>query len=138
MNVALPGRQAGIALVMAMLVMALATILATELLWTTSVDLRRTQNLLERDQAIQIGMGLELLAGELLRVDFEDDPEVDALTERWAEEYGFPFEGGSVVGQLEDMQGRFNLNSLVNERGQRNDKAADQFRVPPVLENGDD
>lgn len=111
-----------------MLVVALATVLAVELLWTTSLDLRRTQNLLERDQAMQIGVGLELLAGELLRVDFDDDPNIDSLTERWAEEYGFPFEGGNVVGQLEDLQGRFNLNSLVDARGQRQAQAAAQFR----------
>lgn len=120
-------RQAGIAAVTAMLVVALATVLAVELLWSTSLDVRRTQNLLERDQAMQIGMGLELLAGELLRVDLEDS-DIDSLDERWAEEYGFPFEGGNVVGQLEDLQGRFNLNSLVNEGGQRQAPAVAQFR----------
>ncbi len=128
MNAPVSRRQSGIAALTAMLVVALATVLAVELLWNTSLDLRRTQNLLERDQAIQIGVGLELLAGELLRVDFEDDPNIDSLSERWAEEYGFPFEGGNVVGRLEDMQGRFNLNSLVNERGQRVPDAAAQFR----------
>lgn len=120
--------QRGIAAITALLVVALATVLAVELLWSTSLDVRRTQNLLERDQARQIGLGLELLAGELLREDYEDDPAVDALTERWAEEYGFPFEGGNVVGQLEDMQGRFNLNALVNEQGKRETIAATQFR----------
>ena len=131
-------RQTGIAIITAMLVVALATVLAVELLWSTSLDLRRTQNLLERDQAMQIGVGLELLAGELLRVDFEDDPSIDTLTERWAEEYGFPFEGGNVVGQLEDLQGRFNLNSLVNESGQRQAQAADQFRrLIEVIAAGD-
>ena len=46
-------RQSGIAALTAMLVVALATVLAVELLWNTSLDLRRTQNLLERDQAIK-------------------------------------------------------------------------------------
>jgi general secretion pathway protein K len=111
-----------------MLVVALAAIVATEMLWDTSLDLRRTRKLLERDQAQQIAIGLELLAGELLRADFDDDPRVDSLQERWAEEYGFPFDGGTVVGQLTDMQGRFNLNSLIDDRGRRVPQAADQFR----------
>lgn len=134
------GEQRGIAAITAMLVVALATVLAVELLWNTSLDLRRTQNLLERDQAQQIAIGLELLAGELLRADYEDDPAVDGLSERWAEEYGFPFEGGNVVGQLEDMQGRFNLNSLVNERGQPVPAAIEHFRrlIEIVLANDSD
>lgn len=120
--------QRGIALITAMLVVALATILGVELLWTMSLDLRRTQNLLERDQAQQIAMGMELLAGELLRVDFDEDQLIDSLNDRWAQEYGFPFDGGNVVGQMEDMQGRFNLNSLVNARGQPVPDVRDQFR----------
>jgi general secretion pathway protein K len=33
-----------------------------------------------------------------------------------------------VVGRLDDMQGRFNLNSLVNREGNRDGRAAAQFR----------
>lgn len=122
-----PCQQRGIAVLTAMLVVAIATILAVELLWGTSLDLRRAQNMLERDQAIQIARGMEILAAELLRDDAENS-DFDNLNERWAEEYGFPFEGGNVVGRLDDMQGRFNLNSLINREGNRDERAAAQFR----------
>ena len=108
-----PHPQRGIAVLTAMLVVAIATILAVELLWGTSLDLRRAQNMLERDQAMQVARGMEILAAELLRDDAENS-DFDALTERWAEDYGFPFENGNVVGRLDDMQGRFNINSLIN------------------------
>ena len=117
-----PRQQRGIAVLTAMLVVAIATILAVELIWGTSLDLRRAQNMLERDQAMQVARGMEILAAELLRDDAENS-DIDSLTERWAENYGFPFEGGNVVGRLDDMQGRFNLNSLVNR-----DKRFFQFK----------
>jgi general secretion pathway protein K len=108
-----PRQQRGIAVLTAMLVVAIATILAVELIWGTSLDLRRAH--------------MEILAAELLRDDAENS-DIDSLTERWAENYGFPFEGGNVVGRLDDMQGRFNLNSLVNREGNRDGRAAAQFR----------
>ena len=122
-----PQQQRGIAVLTAMLVVAIATILAVELMWGTSLDLRRAQNMLERDQAMQVARGMEILAAELLRDDAENS-DIDSLTERWAENYGFPFEGGNVVGRLDDMQGRFNLNSLVNREGNRDERASAQFR----------
>ena len=124
-----PNRQRGIAALMAMLVVTLATVLAVELVWDLNLDLRRTETLLTREQALQVAMGLELLAAELLEADYEEDPAgPDTLTERWAEEYGFPFEGGTVVGRLDDLQGRFNLNNLIDGRGRKNPLVIEQFR----------
>ncbi len=121
-------RQRGIALLTAMLVVALAGILAVELLWDLNLELRRTEGVLTRDQARQIALGIESLAAELLEQDYEDSPDVDSLDERWAEEYGFPFEGGHVIGTLEDLQGRFNLNSLLRPDGSRDEQAIERFR----------
>lgn len=121
-------RQRGIALLTAMLVVALAGILAVELLWDLNLELRRTERLLSRDQAREIALGAEALAAELLEQDLEDSPEVDSLDEQWAEEYAFPFEGGSVSGRIEDLQGRFNLNSLLRPDGSRDEQAIERFR----------
>ncbi len=132
-----PRRQRGIAALTAMLVVTIATILAVELIWDLNLDLRRTETILAREQARQIAYGLELLAAQLLEADHEDDNEgsvqgSDNLLEVWAEQYSFPFEGGQVAGRLEDMQGRFNLNNLVNYRCQRKtsdpDIVKEQFR----------
>lgn len=126
-----PARQHGIAAITAMLVVAIATLLATELIWDLNLSLRRTETLLARDQAREIALGLELLAVELLQADLEDDGDipVDSLDEAWAQPYAFPFEGGTVAGQLEDLQGRFNLNRLVNPGDPAStDLARQQFR----------
>jgi len=110
-----------------MLVVTIATILAVELIWDLSLDLRRTETILAREQALQVAYGLEMLAAQLLEADYDDDPQApDSLLESWAEQYSFPFEGGQVVGRLEDMQGRFNLNNLVTPNGQRVEAATDK------------
>ncbi|MDJ0927707.1 MAG: type II secretion system minor pseudopilin GspK [Gammaproteobacteria bacterium] len=121
-------QQRGVAALTAMLVVAIATVLAVELIWELNLNLRRTENLLAREQARQIALGLELLAAELLERDAEDAGEIDSLDEEWAQDYGFPFEGGSVVGKLEDLQGRFNLNSLIDLNGKPVDPAQERFR----------
>ncbi len=124
----LPARQRGIAALTAILVVAIATMLAVELIDEQNLNFRRTENLLLRDQAQQIALGLELLARQILEKDYEDDPNKDSLDEAWATEYSFPFEGGTVIGRLEDFQGRFNLNSLLNDDGSHNDRAIERFR----------
>ena len=126
--VTLPGHQRGIAALTAILVVAIATMLAIELIDDQNLNFRRTENLLRREQAQQIAQGLELLAAQILEKDYEDDPDKDSLDEAWAADYSFPFEGGVVVGRLEDLQGRFNLNSLLNADGSRNDRAIERFR----------
>jgi len=127
-----PRRQRGIAALTAMLVVTIATILAVELIWDLSLDLRRTETILLREQALQVAYGLEILAAQLLEADAENDREsnrqIDDLLESWAEQYSFPFEGGQVVGRLDDLQGRFNLNNLVDLNGQKNEIAREQFR----------
>jgi general secretion pathway protein K len=112
-----------------MLVVTIATVLAVELIWDLNLDLRRTETILAREQGLQVAYGLELLAAQLLEADYEDDPQApDTLLERWAQQYNFPFEGGQVIGKLDDMQGRFNLNNLINANGQKDEIAKEQLR----------
>ena len=110
-------RQRGIAALTAILVVALASILAVELAWEVNLDIRRTENMLLRDQAHQIALGAELMAIDELRNDFEEDQEegvpCDDLTERWNTDLTFPVDGGTVRGKLSGMQGRINLNNLI-------------------------
>ena len=50
-------RQNGVAAITAILVVALASILAVDLAWEMTLDIRRTENMLLRDQAKQIALG---------------------------------------------------------------------------------
>jgi general secretion pathway protein K len=121
-------RMRGVALVTAMLITALATIIAANLAWDNALDVRRTMVLLNRDQAIQVALGSENLVQTVLRQDIEDS-ETDNLTEFWAGDLPvFPIEGGEVFGTIEDLQGRFNVNNLVNRNGEVDDASLGQFR----------
>jgi general secretion pathway protein K len=110
-------RQQGIAAITALLVVAIATILATELAWELYMDIQRSEAMLLRNQAMQFAYGAELMAADGLRKDFEADDEdnqhCDYPGEGWDEEITLPFEGGMVRGKITDMQGRFNLNNLI-------------------------
>jgi general secretion pathway protein K len=109
-------RQRGVALVMAVLIVALATILAAEVGFRSYLDQRRTINAFSLDQAFEIALGGEAWAADALRRDKMQNPKQDDFTEEWATPIPpIPLEdvGGEFEGQLEDLQGRFNLNSLV-------------------------
>lgn len=121
-------RNKGVALITAMLITALATIVATNLAWDNAIDVRRTMVLLNRDQAIQVALGAESWVASIIRDDLEDS-ETDHLGEIWATDLpGLPIEGGEVFGRIEDLQGRFNINNLVDENGAAVAESVEQFR----------
>lgn len=123
-------RQQGIAALTAILVVAIATVLAVNLLWQTSVEMRRTENLLLQDQARQYDLGGEEFAKFGLAEDFRQNGTtgIDSTDEGWAKPLAFTVENGSLQGYLQDQQGRFDLNSLIGADGKRNAPAADQYR----------
>ena len=120
-------RQRGVALIMAVLMVALATVIAVHLTTRAALNLRRTMGLLTFDQGWHVALGAEAWAIEVLHQD-HDDTDTDNLTESWAQPLPpLPVDGGEVRGALEDMQGRFNLNSLLGANGTVNDRAVERF-----------
>ena len=110
-------RQQGVALVTALLVVALATVAAVAMATRFQVDMRRTGNLLNGEQAYAYAMAAESWAYVILRRDRADNKH-DALDEDWSTALPpIPVEGGFVNGQVEDLQGRFNVNNLVGNEG---------------------
>lgn len=119
--------QQGVALIKAMLVVALATSIAVAMVSRQQFDIRRTGNLLQAGQASLYADGVEAWAAQVLRRDREDN-QSDHAEEDWASQLPpIPVEGGSVAGNIVDLQGRFNLNSLV-EAGKPNQEAVERFR----------
>ncbi|HWK73521.1 MAG TPA: type II secretion system minor pseudopilin GspK, partial [Povalibacter sp.] len=107
-------RQRGVALITAVLIVALATILAVSVAFKGYLDQRRSATLFSLDQGFEVAMGAEAWAADILRKDKMGGSRTDDFTEAWATPIPpIPVDGGEVAGQLEDMQGRFNLNSLV-------------------------
>ncbi|MEO1576992.1 MAG: type II secretion system minor pseudopilin GspK, partial [Pseudomonadota bacterium] len=105
----------------AMFLLVIATTLASNLLWNSHVDVRRTASMLALDQGFQYALGGEAWAAEILNQDRRDS-EIDSLEELWAATPpAFPIDGGQIVGQIEDMQSRFNLNNLIGPSGERDE-----------------
>lgn len=108
-------RQRGAALVIALVIVAIATILATTLVWENHLDRRRTANQLYGAEALANALAVEDLVRFLIA---EDEPESDHLQEPWARQGDvFPIEGGVLSGSVIDLQGRFNVNNLVDTQG---------------------
>jgi general secretion pathway protein K len=118
----------GVALITAMLITALASLVAANLAWDNALDVRRTMVQLNNDQAVQVALGAESWVVSILHQDLQDS-ETDHLGEIWAMELpGFPIEGGDVNGTIIDLQGRFNINNLIDENGEVEAKSLERFR----------
>jgi len=110
------------------MITALAAIVAANLAWDNALDVRRTMMMLNRDQAIQVAMGAESWVATILSQDMADS-ETDHLGEIWASELpGLPIDGGEVFGAIEDLQGRFNINNLIDQNGKVEEQSLEQFR----------
>jgi general secretion pathway protein K len=120
--------QRGVAIVMAIIVVAIGTMIAVGLTWRGTLDLRRTESALAADQGLMYVQGAEAWAADILRQDLVDSPDSDNLGEQWAFELPpLPVDGGTIRGRLEDLQARFNLNNLIGSDGKENMLARSQF-----------
>ena len=128
-------RQRGVALITAVLMVALATMLAVDVGFRGFLDQRRSGTLFALDQGYEIALGAEAWAADFLKKDMQDS-QTDHLGETWARPLPpLPIDGGTVEGRLEDMQGRFNLNNLIHTDGTPNPEAVKQLeRILAMLE----
>jgi general secretion pathway protein K len=120
-------RQRGVALITAVLMVALATILAVNVIYRGMLDQRRAGTLFALDQAFEVALGAEAWAADVLQRD-QQQSQGDNYAENWAKPLPpLPVEGGTVSGRLTDLQGRFNLNSLVFADGTTNPDAVQRL-----------
>ena len=120
-------RERGVAIVLAISVVAMATMVATAIMVSQSTWARQLELSAEHVQARAL-----LQAGaDWARAVLGDDRRlgnVDHLGEPWALRLPpMPVENGELVGQIEDQQGLFNLNNLVSE-GKISAAQLDHFR----------
>lgn len=108
---ALPQRQRGVALLVALLVVALAVILIAALLDRGELALARTRNSLRTEQAEAYAQGLEIYAAQIL-LTTQGQPDTNASP--WAQPLPpQPVPGGVIGATMRDMNGCFNLNNLA-------------------------
>ena len=129
----LPRRQRGVALLIAILLVALGTMIAATLAYDNAMTVRRTMAVLDYDQALLITEGAEDFAAYGLQQTFQNSQSsnngpahVIYPAQSWGQPLG-PVEaapGVTLEAQLTDLQGRFNLNDLVNSDGKTANNAA--------------
>jgi general secretion pathway protein K len=104
--------QRGIALIVALLVLALATVLIAGLLDRGELTAARTRNVLRAEQAQAYSMGMEAYAASVLVKDNQDT--TDSNSDIWAVPLApVPVPGGMISAKMRDLNGCFNLNNLV-------------------------
>lgn len=128
----MPARSRGVALITALLITAITASLASGLAWNNALDVRRTMVLLFHEQGMQVALGAESWIRNILRDDAIDST-TDHLGELWASELpGLPVDNdsvqGAVTGNIEDLQGRFNVNNLIGQNGEVDEDVLEQFR----------
>ena len=116
-------RQAGVALISALLVVAIATTAAVTLSASMQLNLRRSANLYTRDQAWQYLLGVEEFAKVLLKQAIEND-KLDLLI---GEERTLPVDGGVVTGRVIDLQAGININDLIDAGDKENATALERI-----------
>ncbi|MBI3523656.1 MAG: type II secretion system minor pseudopilin GspK [Betaproteobacteria bacterium] len=131
--------QRGAALIMALLVVALATSLASNLIWRQDLWLRQVETRRDLAQARLLALAGIEWARAILAEDARTST-IDYAGEPWATVVpSMPAEGGEIGGGITDEQGKWNLNNLVrNGQVNRDDLAVlrrllDQLQLPPAL-----
>jgi len=125
--------QAGAALVVALLVFAICAGMIVAMQREFTLFYQRGANLFQAEQGYAYLRGAEELATLALVVDYDADKQRDTprddLQEIWAQPptpYALD-EGGWLMGGLEDLQGRFNLNGLAGGGEQEGSQGIDRF-----------
>ncbi len=111
-------RESGAALIIAIFVLALAMVMITSLSTRFVVAARRTDNQLLADQAWYYLTGAEQLATELLLIQLRDRGAEQADSLYRPDLFGqYETDDGWLAFTVLDLQGRFNINSLLSATG---------------------
>lgn len=113
-------KQQGVALITAILITAVATVAAVALMSRQFIDVRRTANMMNYDQAYLFALAVEDQVKELIQANtasqsYDDKQYLDLINTQFAT--GFVFEGVTVTGELIDLESKFNINSIYSKPG---------------------
>ncbi|RUO56282.1 MULTISPECIES: type II secretion system minor pseudopilin GspK [Pseudidiomarina] len=118
--ISLPRKQGGVALIMVLLVVALVTVLAVQLSKRLQMNVIRTMNYQQSEQAYWYWLSAEEIARQLLQLQVKDSKGVIHQGQVWylqtEEERVYPLEGGGNANvAIKDLHSCFNLNALKGD-----------------------
>ncbi len=106
-------KQKGFALLTVLLVVALVTMVMSELLYNQHVQIKRSAYMIHQAHSMSVAYGFEGWVKKGLAADLRSN-KVDHLKEQWAQKLvPIDFEGGLVSGEMVDLQSRLNLNNVL-------------------------
>jgi len=128
--------QSGVALVTAVMIVAIAAAIAVQIAFAHQIWFRQMENVADRDATDWLRRGALHWASLALLEDAAQNS-TDDLSESWAMGLPtLPVEGGSIRVSIEDAQGRFNLNSVVNQASlQVLSRLLQVLRLDPMIAN---
>jgi general secretion pathway protein K len=123
-------KQQGVALIIVLMVVALVSILATEMGSRLQLQVKRAANIKDNNQAYWYAMGAEEFARKSILELIKANGEVINLNQPWAQEFIYPLTGGGIQAKLEDQQSCFNINTLGKAKadGEANSEELVAFR----------
>ena len=107
-------KQQGIALLMAIMIVALVSIVSINMLTQRQMQIYRTANIYFKDQAYQFCLSVERWGLSVLIQDYSKVDKYDGAKDVWNKKLNkFSMKQATITGVIFDLQGRFNLNNLV-------------------------
>ncbi|GAA0343601.1 type II secretion system minor pseudopilin GspK [Bowmanella denitrificans] len=119
--------QRGVALVLVLMIVALVSVIATQMGSRLQLQAKRAGNLKDSNQAYWYAMSAEQYAQKALAEQMKNANGVINLNQPWAaSDIQFPLENGGIEAKLTDMQSCFNVNALQTSSNSR--PLADAFK----------
>ncbi|NTS75842.1 type II secretion system minor pseudopilin GspK [Catenovulum sp. SM1970] len=110
-------KQKGVALITVLLIVAIVTVVASDMALRLQMQIQRSQNLSANEQAYWYAMGAESYVKLLLKESVEANDGVISLDQAWAiKNMVFPVEEGQISGEVQDLQSCFNINALYKKK----------------------
>ena len=131
-NLSTVNRQGGVALILVLVVIALATIIASQLITMRGIYSQRTSNLIQAENAWGYAVGAEQLARIAINQALKNEDTVH-LGQLWASQtVVFPIDGGQLTASLTDLRGCFNINMMSARANADNPNRDEQQQQQPV------
>ena len=121
-------KQSGMALVMVLLIVFMASLIATDMISRSQLDIHRTGNLLSLDQGHAYALGSEPFVSAVLQKAFEESDEWLTLSKQTLPDFVVP--EGVLTISVEDLQARYNINSLQLSGTIENEEPGEGESVP--------
>jgi general secretion pathway protein K len=132
-HILLEDKQRGVAMLIVLFALILITILTTGMIDRQSLFIYKSSFIFDQAQANEYCLAAETFARQVLEKDYNLDKKngkmIDGPKDIWAQRaVAFPVDYGLIDLQLDDLQGRINLNDVVTRTGALNPIVSDRLK----------